>query len=117
LDIAYGAPDIDHCFIAHHSQAGVKVANDAEPKIFYCTFSRNSGTGAILALGTSRPKINRNNFLDNPFAIQSFSSIYLDAKENWWGASPPKETLFLGEINYKSWLDAPEAGVFQGRKQ
>lgn len=117
LDIAYGAPDIDHCFIANHSQAGVKVANDAQPKIFHCTFARNLGTGAIVALGTSRPKINRNNFLDNPFAIQSFSSIYLDAQENWWGSSPPQETLFLGEINYKSWLDVPEAGVFQGRKQ
>jgi len=116
LDIAYGTPEIDRCFIAHHSQAGIKVANDAGPKISFSTFTKNSGTGAIVALGTSRPKISRNNFLDNPFAIQSFSSIYLDARENWWGSSPPKESLFLGEINYKSWLEAPEAGVFQGRK-
>ena len=116
LDIAFGDPDIDHCLIADHSQVGLKVANDAEPKIFYNTFSKNLGTGAIVALGTSRPKINHNNFLDNPFAIQSFSSIYLDAKENWWGSSPPRESLFLGGINYKSWLEAPEADAFQGRK-
>lgn len=117
LDVAYGAPDINHCFIADHSQAGIQVANDAEPKIFFCTFTRNLGTGAIVALGTSRPKINRNHFLENPFAIQSFSSIYLDARENWWGSSPPNEVLFLGEINYKSWLETPAAGVFQGRKR
>ncbi len=117
LDVAYGAPDINHCFIADHSQVGIQVANDAEPKIFLCTFTRNLGTGAIVALGTSRPKINRNHFLENPFAIQSFSSIYLDAGENWWGSSPPNALLFLGEINYKSWLDSPVIGVFQGRKR
>lgn len=116
LDIAHGAPDITHCLIANHSQAGIKVANDAAPKIFYSTFAKNLGTGAVVALGAARPKINRNNFQDNPFAIQSFSSIYLDAKENWWGSSPPKESLFLGDINYKPWLDALEEGAFQGRK-
>ena len=117
LEIAYGSPDINHCFVADHSQAGIQVANDAEPKIFFCTFTRNFGTGAIVALGTSRPKINQNHFLENPFAIQSFSSIYLDARENWWGSSPPNPLLFLGEINYKSWLDSPATGVFQGRKR
>jgi hypothetical protein len=60
--------------------------------------------------------MNRNNFIDNPFAVQSFSSIYMDARENWWGSSPPKESLFLGEINYKPWLDTPEAGAFQRRE-
>jgi len=116
LDISHGAPEIDHCLIANHSQAGVKVAREAEPRIFFSTFAKILGTGAVVALGASRPKINRNNFLDNPFAIQSFSSIYLDARENWWGSSPPKESLFLGEINYKPWLDGPAAGAFQGRK-
>jgi parallel beta-helix repeat protein len=116
LEIGHGAPDVDHCLIANHSQAGLKVANDAEPKIFFSTFSKNSGTGAIVAVGASRPKINRNNFLDNPFAIQSLSSIHLDARENWWGSSPPRESLFLGGINYQSWLEAPEADAFQGRK-
>lgn len=116
LDIAYGAPEIDHCWIAHHSQAGVKVANEAEPRIFFSTFSKNLGTGAVVALGAARAKMNRNNFIDNPFAVQSFSSIYMDARENWWGSSPPKESLFLGEINYKPWLNSPEAGAFQGRK-
>jgi parallel beta-helix repeat protein len=116
LDIAYGAPEIDHCLIANHSQAGVKVANIAEPRIFFSTFAKNLGTGAVVVLGAARPQLNRNNFQDNPFAIQSFSSIYLDARKNWWGTSPPKEMLFLGEINYKPWLDAPEAGAFQGRQ-
>jgi parallel beta-helix repeat protein len=116
LDIAYGAPEIDHCWIANHAQVGVKVANEAEPRVFFSTFTNNLGTGAVVALGTARPKMNRNNFIDNPFAVQSFSSIYMDARENWWGSSPPKESLFLGEINYKPWLNTPEAEAFQGRK-
>jgi parallel beta-helix repeat protein len=116
LDIAYGGPEIDHCWIANHSQAGVKVANEAEPRFFFNTFAKNLGTGAVVALGNARPKMNRNNFIDNPFAVQSSSSIYMDARENWWGSSPPKESLFLGEINYKPWLNAPEAGAFQRRE-
>jgi parallel beta-helix repeat protein len=116
LDIAYGGPEIDHCWIANHSQTGVKVANEAEPRIFFSTFAKNMGTGAVVALGNARPKMNRNNFIDNPFAVQSFSSIYMDARENWWGSSPPKESLFLGEINYKPWLNTPEAGAFQRRE-
>jgi parallel beta-helix repeat protein len=116
LDIAYGGPEIDHCWISNHSQAGVKVTNEAEPRIFFSTFVKNMGTGAVVALGNARPKMNRNNFIDNPFAVQSFSSIYMDARENWWGSSPPKESLFLGEINYKPWLNTPEAGAFQRRE-
>jgi len=116
LDISFGAPEIDHCFIARHSQAGLKVANDAEPKIFFSTLAKNMGTGAVVVLGTARPRISRNNFQENPFAIQSFSPIYLDARRNWWGGSPPPESLFLGQINMKPWLEQPEPEAFTGRK-
>ncbi|MGD0624331.1 MAG: hypothetical protein ABSB32_06380 [Thermodesulfobacteriota bacterium] len=56
-------------------------------------------TGAVVALGTAGAKTNRNNFIDNPFAIQSFSSIYMDARENGWGSTPLRESLLLGEIH------------------
>jgi len=116
LEIAYGAPDIDHCLIARNEQAGIKVTREGAPKISFSTFAGNAGTGAIVALGSARPKINRNNFRENPFAIQSQSSIYLDARENWWGGSSPAESLFLGDINLKPWLDRPEPEAFAGRK-
>ncbi len=116
LEIRHGAPDIHYCFIGRHSQVGIRIANEAEPKISFSTFLKNEGTGAIVVQGTARPKMNRNNFLENPFAIQSFSSIYIDARDNWWGSAPPKESLFLGEINFKPWLEAPEGRAFQGRK-
>ena len=73
-------------------------------------------TGAAVALGTARAKMNRNNIIDNPFTIQSCSSIYMDARENGWGSTPLRESLFSGEIHYQRCLDGPEAGVFQGRK-
>jgi len=116
LDIAYGAPDIVSCLITNHSQVGIKMANNAAPKIFFSTFTNNLGTGAVVVLGGARPKMNRNNFRDNSFAIQSFSWISLDARENWWGSTPPKESLFLGEVNYQPWLEALEERAFGGRK-
>jgi hypothetical protein len=116
LEISYGAPDIDHCLIAQNGQAGIKVTHEGAPKISFSTFANNAGTGAIIALGSARPKISRNNFQENPFAIQSQSSIYLDARENWWGGTPPPESLFLGDINLKPWLERPEPEAFAGRK-
>ncbi len=116
LDIGHGAPDIHSCFIGFHSQAGLRVFNEAEPKISFSTFLKNMGTGAVVIQGMARPKMNRNNFMGNAFAIQSFSRIYIDARENWWGSDPPAEGSFLGEINYKPWLGAPEGKAFQGGK-
>jgi parallel beta-helix repeat protein len=116
LEIAYGAPDIDHCLITQNSQAGMKVSQEGAPKVFFSTFTKNAGTGAVVALGASRPKIHRSNFTENPFAIQNLSSIYLDARENWWGEASPSESIFLGEINRKPWLERPEPEAFVGRK-
>jgi hypothetical protein len=116
LEIAHGAPEIDHCLISRNGQAGIRVTQEAAPKISFSTLANNSGTGALVALGSSRPKINRNNFRENPFAIQSQSSIYLDARENWWGGDPPPDSLFLGEIHLKPWLERPEPEAFTGRK-
>lgn len=116
MEIASGAPEIDRCLIARNGQAGIKVTGEGAPKISYSTFAQNTGTGALVVLGTARPRINRNNFQDNHFAIQSHSTIFIDARENWWGGSPPPESHFLGEINLKPWLEKPEPEAFAGRK-
>jgi parallel beta-helix repeat protein len=116
LEILYGAPDIHHCLITQNEHVGIKVTNEGAPSIFFSTFANNAGAGAIVVLGSARPKIYRNNFQENPFAIQSLSPIYLDARENWWGESPPSQSLFLGPINLEPWLDRPEPEAFIGRK-
>ena len=116
MEIASGAPEIDRCLIARNAQAGIKVTQEGAPKISYSTFTQNTGTGALVVLGTARPRLNRNNFSENHFAIQSHSTIYIDARENWWGASPPPESHFLGEVNLKPWLERPEPEAFAGRK-
>jgi hypothetical protein len=79
--------------------------NDSSPKIEYNTLTRNRGTGAIFCKAMSAPRIHYNNFLDNPFAIQSFSSIQIDARNNWWGDNPPNESLFIGKVTYRPWLE------------
>jgi len=67
----------------------------------------------------SNPSIHRNNFIDNPVALQIFSSIYIDARENWWGKAPPDVSLIWGDldrnINIKPWLEKPEDKAFRGR--
>jgi parallel beta-helix repeat protein len=116
MEIASGAPEIDRCLIARNGQAGIKVTGEGAPKISYSTFAKNTGTGALVVLGRARPRISRSNFQDNDFAIQSHSTIFIDARENWWGKSPPAESYFLGEINLKPWLEKPESEAFAGRK-
>ncbi len=116
MEVANGAPEIDRCLIARNGQAGIKVTGEGAPKISYSTFAQNTGTGALVILGTARPRISRSNFQNNDFAIQSHSTIFIDARENWWGGTPPPQSHFLGEINLKPWLDKPEPEAFAGRK-
>jgi hypothetical protein len=93
----------------------IEVAQRCGAKNLFQHFAKNVGTGAVVTLGTAGPKMNQNNSIDNPFAIQSFSSVYRDGRENGgWSLTP--ESPFWGEIHYKYWWNAPEAGAFQGRK-
>ena len=106
LIIEYRKPDITYSIISDNSQSGIMCGNDSSPKIEYNTLTRNRGTGAIFCKAMSAPRIHYNNFLDNPFAIQSFSSIQIDARNNWWGDNPPNESLFIGKVTYRPWLEA-----------
>ena len=113
VDVHFGSPEISYCYIAHNAQSGIKCRNDAAPKIFYCTITGNTGTGAIECVGMSRPKISYNNIVENAVAIQAFSSILVDARHNWWGKAPPDAALIWGEnINFEPWLEAPEGQAF-----
>src|SRR3990172_7199478 len=117
FDIHYGAPEISYCHIAYNSQSGIFSRNDSAPKITYSTFLNNLGEGAIRSVGMSKPVINYNNFINNVFAVQAFSSIYIDARYNWWGNSPPDENYILknseDSINIKPWLEKPEEKAFK----
>ena len=117
FDIHYGTPEISYSLIAHNSQSGIFCRNDSAPKITYSTFLNNSGEGAIRSVGMSKPVINYNNFINNDFAVQAFSSIYIDARYNWWGDSPPDEKYILknseDSINIKPWLEKPEEKAFK----
>ena len=113
FDIYYGAPEISFCHIAYNAQSGIYCRHDAVPRISYSTFTHNLGEGGIKCVGMSNPSIHYNNFADNTVAIQSFSSIYIDARYNWLGSNPPDPGLIWGEnINIKPWLESPEGKAF-----
>jgi hypothetical protein len=120
FDIHFGSPEISHCYVAENSQCGLFSRNDASPRISYSTFTGNRGEGAIKCVGTSRPLIQHNNFEGNEVAIQSFSSLYVDARWNWWGKSPPDMHMIFGDpetnINVRPWLTGPEPEAFREPK-
>ena len=114
FDIYTGAPEISYCHVANSSQNGVFCRNDATPSLSYNTFAENQGEGAIKCVGNANPKIFNNNFIANSWAIQSQSSIYIDARNNWWGVSPPDQNMIFGEnINIKPWLVKKEGRAFK----
>ncbi len=114
FDIFAGSPEISHSYIAHSSQSGIYCRKEATPVISHNTFAHNAGEGAIVCFGRANPKIFQNNFIDNAWAIQSVSSIYIDARNNWWGASPPDMKIIWGEnINIKPWLKKENPAAFR----
>jgi hypothetical protein len=115
FDIYEGSPEISYSHIAHSSQNAVYCRKDSAPVISYNTFTQNHGEGAITCVGSSNPKIFQNNFTGNTVAIQSFSSIYIDARYNWWGVTPPDPKLFWLEknINTKPWLEKENPDAFK----
>ncbi|MCE5263991.1 MAG: DUF799 family lipoprotein [Deltaproteobacteria bacterium] len=116
FDIYYGTPEISSCHIAKNAQSGVYCRNDAAPQISYCTFEGNLGEGGIKSVGMSNPSIHNSNFIGNAVSVQGFSSIYVDARNNWWGSDPPDIRLIWGDqdkgINIRPWLPAPERKAF-----
>ena len=118
FDVYAGSPEISYSHIAHSSQNAVYCRKDATPVISYNTFADNHGEGAITCVGSANPKIFQNNFTGNTVAIQSFSSIYVDARHNWWGANPPDEkTFWLREkINIEPWLEKENPNAFKEKR-
>jgi len=113
IDVRYGMPEIAYCHIVNNSQSGIRCGNDAGPRILYNTIAKNLGTGGIECVGMSKPKIHHNNFIDNAVAIQSFSTIYIDARHNFWGKVPPDGTVIWGKnININPWLETPDSDAF-----
>ncbi|MEN6321447.1 MAG: GNA1162 family protein [Syntrophaceae bacterium] len=116
FNVQYGAPEISYCHIAKNAQGGVYCQNDAAPMISYNTFAENYGEGAIIVRGQSRPKINFNNFIKNETHIQAFSTIRIDATNNWWGKALPSERDILKDnidsLNITPCLKVPVTSAY-----
>ncbi len=115
LVIRGGSPDITYSLIADNLQRGIMILNDAKPKISYNTIARNIGQSAIFIRGKPQPTISWNNIVENAFSILSYSSLFIDARQNWWGKSPPDQGQFLGNIQIKPWITTPVEKAFGGK--
>lgn len=120
MDIVYGAPDISSSLISRNAQSGIYCRNDAAPTVSFSTLTENRGEGAITVVGNARPRFSNNNIFNNDFAAQSRSTIYIDARNNWWGKAPPDLNMIMGDIeqgiNIKPWLTGPEGRAYSGKK-
>lgn len=117
FDIYTGTPEISYCQIIHSAQSAVFCRNDASPVLLYNTFAENNGEGAVKCVGMANPRINFNNFSKNSVALQTFSTIYIDARNNWWGGNPPDQSMIWGDnVNIKPWLTEKEPKAFTGKK-
>jgi hypothetical protein len=113
FDIYAGAPEISYSHIINSKQYAVFCRNDSTPILSYNTFAENQGSAAITCVGNANPKIKYNNFINNIVAIQSLSTIYIDARNNWWGANPPDQNMIWGDnVNIKPWLTKKEPRAF-----
>ncbi|MEM2983360.1 MAG: DUF799 family lipoprotein, partial [Candidatus Bathyarchaeia archaeon] len=110
-----GSPDITYSLIADNLQCGLIILNDAKPKISYNTIVRNVGQSAIITRGNPQPMISWNNIEDNAFSIQNYSHLFIDARQNWWGKTPPEQGQFLGNVQVEPWLERPVEEAFGGK--
>ena len=71
-------------------------------------------------MGMSNPSIHHNNFVENEVAIQTRSTIYIDARNNWWGSAPPDTSYIFGdpgqEYQYQALADRAGGKGFSGKK-
>ena len=120
FDIWFGSPEISFCHVTENAQSGIYARSSSTPRIQFSTFEKNKGEGAIACVGMSNPSIHYNNFIENEVAIQTHSTIYIDARHNWWGGKPPDTRYIFGDleknINIKPWLDGPEKKAFREKK-
>lgn len=116
LEIQEGSPDITYSLIADNLQRGITILNDSKPKISYNTITRHVGQSAIFIRGKPQPTISWNNIVENAFSILSYSKLFIDARQNWWGKSPPDQGQFLGNVQIKPWIKKPIKKAYGGEK-
>ncbi len=108
LQVKEGHPEISHAFIANNLQSALECGGKSSPKISYSTLTEHPNNAAVICSGRAQPTLYHNNIVKNAWGVINHSSLPFEARENWWGAAPPDEALFLGAVEYKPFLKAPE---------
>jgi len=110
LLIQAGGPEICRCQIIGSLQNGIECSGQSSPKITACKIAGHRNGAGIVCSGYCKPVLRGNSIVDNAWALVNYSSLLLDARENWWGGAPPPEGLIMGEVDFSGWLqDDPTA--------
>lgn len=109
LFIQAGAPEISSCQLLHGLQSGIECSGQSAPKITGCRIAGHRTGVGIICSGYTKPILRANNIVENAWALVNYSSLLIDARENWWGSDPPGEALFMGQVDFSNWLKAESA--------
>lgn len=111
VHVKEGNPEISHAYIAHNLQSAVECSGKSSPKISFSTLTEHPNNAAVICSGRAQPTLYHNNIVKNAWGVINHSSLPLEARENWWGLPQPDEGLFLGTVEFKPSLIAPEPGA------
>jgi hypothetical protein len=87
-----------------NQQAGVDVAETGVLKLSESKVSGHAAGSGITVRGFGRAVLRRNDIVDNGWAVVNYSSNVVEARENWWGAPVPADSLFVGDVDRRDAL-------------
>lgn len=108
LRVESGIVEVTHGEIRDNRQSGVEVLHSGVLKIAHSQIRGHRTGAAITVRGFGRMSLRRSAVTDNGWALLNYSSLQVDARENWWGSPTPDEALFVGSVDRRDRLtEAP----------
>ena len=102
-----GSVEVLAADISDNLQAGVEVFDTGVLKLSESRIVGHRAGGGVTVQGFGQAVLRRNHITDNGWAIVNYSRNQIDARENWWGAAAPIETLFVGDVDRADALSEP----------
>lgn len=107
LRVDSGSVEVLAADIADNLQSGVEVRDTGALKLSESRIAGHHAGGGVTVQGFGRVLLRRNHIIDNGWAIVNYSRNQVDARGNWWGAAPPLDTLFVGDVDRSDALAGP----------
>jgi hypothetical protein len=102
LRVESGGVEVLRAEIARNLQSGIEVSGTGVLKLGDSRVAGQPAGAGVTIQGFGRATLRGNSFADNGWAVVNYSGNQVDARENWWGAAPPPDGLFVGDVDRRS---------------